>query len=376
MQWATPEWTYHGVAMGCSVIPGLLAAISIGLLYLFALKHIERGVPLILIILTVNAVLGIIALYALTRIDFIVNSDLYNFGLQVNLSWLEPYWLYFRSSFGLTIISIISSISAALTFAILKPKLSSKAISATLLVAGFLLIAFAVYQSLSVPAFAGLGLILWGIVLRYVTNQEYVKKELLGSSTLSNYTSLDRILKDFGSAQRAIYLPAKYLNNIENNYVFLMRSNKDRLPSSESILLEEKIGIGFEKGKLLVPPGHGLTKLLEKALHTSFTQVDLKFLTQNLPKLVTEDLELVTEFNVEIQNDTVEGKFRNSVFDNNEIDEDEKHSQTLTLLGCPFTSALACALAKASGKPTIIAEYHKIKSQKITSVTYKFLEES
>lgn len=374
--WAVPQWSYNGIATSCVVASALLAAFSILLLFLSAAKRIERGAHLIPITMMMEAALGIIAIYALTRIDSIVNADFYNFGLQPDLGWLEPYWLYLRSSLVLTVFSVFSSsISAALTFTLLKPKISSKAASAALLGAGSLLIAFSVYQNSTVAAFTGLGLILWGIVLGYVTVQEYVKKELLAFSTLSNYAVIERILKDFGSAQRAIYLPAKYSNSLEANYAFLMRSNKDKLPSPESLLVEEKLGVGFEKGKLLVPPGHGLTKLLEKALRTSFTQVDLKFLNQNLPKLVTEELEIVSEFNTEIHNDSVQVKFRNSVFDNDAIDEDERYSLALTLLGCPLTSALACALAKASGKPTIIAEYHKIKSQRITTVTYKFLDE-
>jgi hypothetical protein len=45
----------------------------------------------------------------LTKIDLIINYDLYNFGLKFNLQWAQPYWLTLTACFwGLAALSVAS----------------------------------------------------------------------------------------------------------------------------------------------------------------------------------------------------------------------------------------------------------------------------
>jgi hypothetical protein len=265
-----------------------------------------------------------------------------------------------------------------------RPKKSSSVASSVLLIAGSLILAFSIYSiysdlaiaasDLTIPVLIGLGLVLWGIITRYITSQEYVKKEFLVSLAIANYSSIDRVFKEMGIVQRAIYLPAQYLNDIESNIVFLTKNINDKLPSSERVMLEDQVNVGVERGKLLLPPGHGLTKLIEKRMRKSFTKVDLSFLIQNLRKVVIDDLELVKDFRIKAQNNSVQILFEDAIFGDVGLYEGGKFSKIIELVGCPFSSAVACALAKATGKPTAISQYQRLKGQNVVNVTYQFLD--
>ncbi len=124
----------------------------------------------------------------------------------------------------------------------------------------------------------------------------------------------------------------------------------------------------------MLPPGHGLTKLMEKRMRKSFTKVDLGFLIQNLRKVVTEDLELVKYFRIKAQNNSVEVYFEDAIFSEVGLYEEGKFSKIIELVGCPFSSAVACALAKATGKPTVISRYQRLQGRNIINVTYQLLD--
>ena len=396
LDWAETYYFHFWLAMGSVIAALSLLGLSILLLGVYIAKRSQSALSAIPILLLISIIMGVLSIYAAFIIDNLVNTDFYTFGLQFNYSWAWSYWLHIRFLMALQALSIVfAAVSAGLVILNrVRPKRGSNVASSLLLIAGSLILAFSIYSiysiyysmdfdsaistadltNLTIPVIIGLGLVLWGIITRYLTSQEYVKKEFLASLAIANYSSIDRVFKEMGLVQRAIYLPAQYLNDIGSNLVFLTKNINDKLPSSERVMLEDQLNVGVEKGKLLSPPGHGIAKLIEKCLGTSFTKVNLNFLIQNLRKVVTENLELVKDFRIKAQNNSVQILFEDTIFGDIGLYGAGKFSKIIELIGCPFSSAVACALAKATGKPTVISQYQRLKGRNAVNVTYQLLE--
>jgi hypothetical protein len=385
-EWAETYYFHFWLAMGSVIAALALWGFSILLLGVYVAKRSQSALSAIPILLLISIIMGVLSIYAAFKIDSLINTDLYNFGLQFNYSWAWSYWLHIRFLMALQALSIVfATVSAGLVILNrVRPKIRSNVASSILLIAGSLILAFSIYSiyfdsaiatpDLTIPVVIGLGLVLWGIITRYLTSQEYVKKDFLASLSIANYSSIDRVFKEMGLVQRAIYLPAQYLNDVGSNLVFLTKNINDKLPSSERVMLEDQLNVGVEKGKLLSPPGHGLAKLIEKCLGKSFTKVNLDFLVQNLRKVVTENLELVKDFRIKAQNNSIQIFFEDAIFSDVRLYGAGKFSKIIELIGCPFSSAVACALAKATGKPTVISQYQRLKGRNAVNVTYQLLE--
>jgi len=55
--------------------------------------------------------------------------------------------------------------------------------------------------------------------------------------------------------------------------------------------------------------------------------------------------------------------------------ETEKLSKTHGTMGSPLSSAIACALAKATGKPVVIEKEEQSQDGKTTEIRYRLMEE-
>jgi len=224
-------------------------------------------------------------------------------------------------------------------------------------------------------AFIGLGLVFWGIIIKYITPEEYIKKTLLDTATLSSLRTLNEILQELNYSSKAVYLPPKYLREIESNKIYIPRHENTKLPTPEQILQEEH-GIFMRNPEAIVmtPPSNELTKLFEKTLNTSFAKVDLAYLEQKIPKLLVEDLEIAEDTKIEIESNIIRVRIENSVY-KDICKEIEKLSSVFRSLGCPISSAIACSLAKAAGKPVIVSKQQTSEDGKIIYIEYGLLEE-
>lgn len=59
--------------------------------------------------LTIMAVISLLIMLFLTRLDYIVNSVLYNFGLRFSYRWAMPYWTNSSIIIGLSWFNIAAS---------------------------------------------------------------------------------------------------------------------------------------------------------------------------------------------------------------------------------------------------------------------------
>lgn len=254
----------------------------------------------------------------------------------------------------------------------------AKLIYSTLIATGAVALATSIIYDSSILAFIGLGLLFWGIIFTYTRTEEYIKKALLDATVYSQLATLNEIIQELECKGNAIYLPPKYLRDPEAYKAYIPKQKEAELPTPEQTQTQEpQFFIDFIENPpavLLTPPGAELTKLFEKTLKTNFTRVDLQYLKQNLPKLFIEDLEIAQNFEMETENNKIRVKIQNSVFKTLNI-ETEQPSNIYSTLGSPLSSAIACALAKTTGKPIIIEKQETSGDGKDLTIEYRILEE-
>jgi hypothetical protein len=253
-----------------------------------------------------------------------------------------------------------------------KTSLTKAAIWAFLSIGSVTLLTSIIYIS-SILAFIGLGLVFWGALLLYVQPEEYTKKALLDATLLPSLSTLNQIINELNYKGKAIYLPPKYSNDPEENKLYIPKQKEGEFPTPEDILEQEnQIFLNKPQGILLTPPGAQLAKLFEKILETNFAKKDLQYITQNMPKLFVEDLEIADNLEIEARNDEIKITITNSAFQ-----EAQKENNTLSHLcssiGCPLSSAIACALTKATGKPITIEKIQTSEEGKNIEAIYRIL---
>jgi hypothetical protein len=240
---------------------------------------------------------------------------------------------------------------------------------------GLISLAFSINYNSSILAFIGLSLVFWGALLFYIRPDRYVKETLLNKATLPLLTSLDQAIIELGYKGKGVYLPPKYLKDFESSKVYIAAKEDAELPSPEQIQKEEnKLILKNPEGILITPPGAELMKLFEEKLGTNFIKVDLRYIEQNLPRLLIEDLEIAQNVEIETEDNIVHVKIENSIYENmcNEV---KKLRSIHSSVGCTICSAIACALAKATGKPIIIEKDQKTDDDQTFNIDYRILEE-
>jgi hypothetical protein len=306
-----------------------------------------------------------VGIFLMSSLDKIVGFDLGSFGVQYDFNWTREYYLSSRLFYGLKMVALAFAIPfSSWAYPKITPKLTtSKMLSISLIIIGTFTFSFSTLSSLSLGINIGLGLLLSGIVIGYVTSQEFIKKKILSLQLFSTYRFLENNLKEIGEFKQAIYLP-KDLTKNSNNTLILKNKNEKKPKSKNS--KQKNILLGSDK---LVPPGNELSQLLEKKLNTNFENANLEFLAKKLPNIVTEDLEIATNFKIKNHQENIIAEFENSIFNSKEFNK--KFSDIIKTFGCPLSSALAIAIATSTDKPTTIADYKTNTQNKTTTVIYK-----
>jgi hypothetical protein len=246
----------------------------------------------------------------------------------------------------------------------------NKVVAYSLFALGILLTLASVFYEQMIMAFIGLGLTFWGGVLLYITPSKHVPLELLTASTTSILANIEKIITDSNLTGKGIYLPPKYLKDFESSLAFIPSRANQSLPIGT---YEAKLYSGNPSGMFLTPPGMALSKLFEKELGTTFTRTDLNYLQSNLPKLLIEDLEIAETTDIKTEKNTVTITITNHIF-NEVCQETRKLPRIHESIGCILCSGIACALAKATGKPVIIEKEEQSQNEKTTKIQYRILE--
>jgi hypothetical protein len=252
---------------------------------------------------------------------------------------------------------------------------AAKLTSSILITTGAVAIFTSVIYSWPIIAFIGLGLLFWGITFTYVRTEEYARKILLDTTASSQQATLNQIIHELQHEGDVIYLPPKYFSDPETSKAYIPEQKNTPLPEPEQIQRQEKDFV-IEKppGVLFTPPGAELSKLFERTLETSFAKVDLRYLQRNLPKLFVEDLGIAQNLEMETEANKIRIQIENSAYKIPNT-ETEKLVTIYSRLGSPLSSAIACAVAKATGKPIIIEKEQNSNDGRDVTIEYRILDE-
>jgi hypothetical protein len=238
---------------------------------------------------------------------------------------------------------------------------STVVISGIFLAAGSFLLVYSVFFELQIAAFIGLGLTFWGAVFALARSGSYVDSNLLDSSAHATYLTIDRMINDLKySSGHGYYIPAypkdvflpDYLKNLREPVVFISDSF-DGKPSIDE-LAQNKFISTQTRGVFVTSPGAGIITQVERQLRLDLSKISLDELADVLPKFLTENLNLAKSASLMLTSHGAEFRARGIIYDS--LYNPESSPKSLSLLGCPVVSAVASALAKASGKSVVISE--------------------
>jgi hypothetical protein len=258
-------------------------------------------------------------------------------------------------------------------------QMPSSKIGIGFLVIGAIVLLTSVVTSSTVLAFIGLGLAFWGGLFLFTRPVKFVISTLLNFTAVSSYITIDRITEDLNYKGKPIYVPQypkearipEYLKGLKEMTVFIPAEDTVAMPNIEEMAKKQFL-IKNPKGICITPPGYGIINLFETELKTEFTQIDTDQLYSSLPTIIVNNLELAKEFEINPENDLIHTKTVDSVY--NELYSNEQGLKSIHYIGCPLTSAVACALAKTTGKPVTIIKDAVSSDLKTIEVWYKTLE--
>jgi hypothetical protein len=247
-----------------------------------------------------------------------------------------------------------------------------------------------IISSSNILALIGLGLIFWGALFLYITNERYVKQALLHVTASTSLNNLSQILTDLKYHGNATYLPPHYFTNAETR-VYIPQNPTDNLPTPEGLQRQGDVTfLTNPDAVLILPPGRALAKLIEDKLGTRFTKVGLEQLQQTLPHLFLEDLELAENFTIQIEpsegntptansaplppitDELFRVTITNSIYDVlcKEAVQSPR-SRLICKIGDPLCSAIACILAETLRKPITIKSTHISDDAKTIETVYR-----
>jgi hypothetical protein len=253
---------------------------------------------------------------------------------------------------------------------------SAVPLAGVFLAAGALLLVYAIFMELQVAAFIGLGLTFWGAVLALARSGKYVESSLLDSSARASYATIDRMINDLKYSGQGYYIPAypkdvflpDYLKNLRDPVVYVSENFNGKPPVDESA--SGKFISSQNRGFFISSPGSGVISEIEKQLSLDISKISLGELCEVLPRCLTENLNLARNAEVKLLPDGATFKAVGILYES--LYNPETRPKSVNMLGCPVVSAVACALAKSSGKAVAIKEQLPLPGNSV-SVTFSFL---
>ncbi len=225
-----------------------------------------------------------------------------------------------------------------------------------------------------VPAFIGIALIFWGALLLFMRPTKYIRADLLSSTSLPTFTTINKMIRTLDYKGKGIYLPPKHPRGFKSGKLFISLKEDIVTPSTEKIA-EDEVFLTNPRGMCLTPSGQDLTNLFESELGFDFTEVDLTHLQTSLPKLFIEGLEIAEDFEMNMRGNTIHVKIFNSIYKDFCSRARKLSKKVCNSFACPLCSSIACALTRVTGKPIVI-EKRKVSSKgEKVEVDYQIIEE-
>jgi hypothetical protein len=277
-------------------------------------------------------------------------------------------------------LQLLQSENEALRQELLKyRRLPSSKIGFTLLIIGALVLVASFVETSTVLAFIGLGLTFWGALFLFAKPIKFVRSTLLDPTALAFYTTIDRITDDLNYKGKSVYIPPypkeaylpEYLKGLKEMVVFISAEDVTTMPPIEEMAKRQFL-VKNPKGICVIPPGSGLVNLFEKELRVDFTKIDQDSFYNSLATVIVNNLELASSFEIDAEKELIHVKITDSVY--KDLYSKERKLKSVHSVGCPLTSAVACALAKTTGKLVTIAKSNISPDLKTIEAWYQTVE--
>ncbi|NIO37890.1 hypothetical protein GTO27_09335, partial [Candidatus Bathyarchaeota archaeon] len=197
-KWALPYWWSLRIMISLLAAAVLVSILSAMVLMFYRRKGGRKSLDKVRLLLLADIGMSGSSTILFKRLDTIVHSDLYRFGLEFDLGWAMPYWTYASLALGcigITIVAtVVSVVLVVLRASVIARDVSAKLVSSVFFSAGIVSLVFSIYFSSSILAFIGLGLVFWGALMLYVRSEDYVKEILLVKTTLPMLQNLEYLL--------------------------------------------------------------------------------------------------------------------------------------------------------------------------------------
>jgi len=278
-----------------------------------------------------------------------------------------------------------------------KPIRNSIRIALLFLTSGITLFVLSVFLGSQIICVIGLGLIFWGTLFLLITPLKYVEGNFLVTSTLPAYMTIDRLLKDLNpkneaynipSCPRKVYLP-EHLKGLRETVTFIPAEDSTGMAEITEIeddiedkflfknpkellmsIARGKFLIENPKGLLITSPGIGLLDKIEQKRNIDLTKIPPTELDEILPSLLNE-LYLTKEIKMTTNENSVTLQINDSLYRN--LYSQKYNLKSINIIGCPIVSAVACAIAESTGKPTLIQKIKSSPDGKIITATFKIV---
>lgn len=246
----------------------------------------------------------------------------------------------------------------------------------TFLIAGIVSLVLSVLAESNTIALIGLGLTFWGALFLFISPKRKVDGRLLYDSVLASYSTLDRIIADFKYKGKGYYLPPypkdvylpEHLKGLKDISVFISAEDKFDFPSIEEIA-ESKFLLKNPNGILIAPPGIGFLDQMERVTRVDFAKTSLDMVAEIVPRSILEHFDLAEDLTITVEGNQVKMLITDSLY--HDLYAAENKSRSISILGCPIASTMACVLAKATGKPVAIQAYKKSPDGPIVQIQYR-----
>ena len=256
---------------------------------------------------------------------------------------------------------------------------ASSKISVLFSISGILILVFSIYSISQILALIGLGLTFWGALFILLKPVKLIEGSLLYNTAISAYLTADRIIDDFKYKGKGYYIPPypedvylpAYLKGLKASVVFISAKNNSGMPSIEEIA-KGKFLSKTKEGVLVTPPGLGILTQIEEKLKADFTKMDLNELCEVLPNFITQDLNLAKAVEMKLNGYQVQLKMFDSLYKN--LYSLRSNLNSVSILGCPIASTVACALSKTSGRNVTIQKHQASPDGSAIEVWYHIVQ--
>jgi hypothetical protein len=247
------------------------------------------------------------------------------------------------------------------------------------LAAGILSIGFSLFASSQVLAIIGLGLTFWGALFFFVTPTRYIESALMENTAFSAYLLIDRIISGLAVEGKGYYIPPypkdvflpEHLKGLKDAVVFVPKEDTLEMPALEEIA-KSKFEGSKPQGVFLNAPGAELLAQLENKAKVDISKISKEELFELLPTLITNNLVLANEINLFQKDEEIRLTIRDSVYQ--KLYSLERGLKCVNLIGCPIASAVACALAKNTGKRVFLQGVRTSIETHTTLITYRLVQ--